>query len=186
MLNRQYLRQEWERLPKEQKLVGFRHNITGSAMLESPIKIPDVQHVLERGELFQEPGGKGQPARLIIPVQIRGETIGVLNIQSPEVEEWNQDQIEIAMAVAERVALSAENARLFEETSRRAERERTVSQITTSIRSTTDPQVMLQTAMDELKRVLGATEINIRPYTSSSSTRAAKKKDPIEKNTSTK
>lgn len=170
LLNRQYLRQEWERLPKEQKLAGYRYNISGSAPLEAPIDIPDVNKVIEKGEILQQPGKNGKPARLAVPVQIRGETIGVLNIQSPEISDWQQEQLEIVKAVAERVALSAENARLFEETSRRAERERTVSQITTSIRSTTDPQVMLQTALDELKHVLGATEINIRPYNSTSST----------------
>lgn len=165
LLNRQYLRQEWERLPKEQNLSGYRYNISGSSALENPIEIQDARNVLERGEIIQQPGENGQPARLTVPVQIRGETIGVLNIVSPEVDEWRQDQIEIVKAVADRVALSAENARLFEETSRRAERERTVSRITTNIRSTNDPQAMLQTALEELKFALGATVINIRPYT---------------------
>jgi hypothetical protein len=54
---------------------------------------------------------------------------------------------------------------LFEETTRRADRERTVSEITTHIRSTTDPEAMLKTALDELKRALGAKDIRIRPYT---------------------
>ena len=42
-------------------------------------------------------------------------------------------------AVAERVALSVENARLFDETSRRAARERLVTEITSKIRSLNDP-----------------------------------------------
>lgn len=165
LLNRQYLRQEWERMPQEQNLAGYRYNITGAMPLKTPMEIADLHHMLNKGELLQTPGGNGQPARLTIPVQIRGETIGILNIQSPEVTKWHPDQIEIARAVAERVALSIENARLFEETSQRAERERTVSRITTSIRSTNDPQTMLQTALEELKQALGATDINIRPYT---------------------
>jgi GAF domain-containing protein len=67
-------------------------------------------------------------------------------------------------AIAERVTLALENARLFEETTRRADREKTVSEITTRIRSVSDPQLMLQTALDELKRALGANYIQIRPY----------------------
>jgi hypothetical protein len=66
--------------------------------------------------------------------------------------------------VAERVSISAENARLFEETSGRAERERTVADITNKIRSTNDPNVMLATAMEELKKALGASRVQIVPY----------------------
>ena len=68
-----------------------------------------------------------------------------------------------AQAVAERVALSAENARLFEETTRRAERERLVSDITSKIRSVNDPQAMVQTAVEELRRALGATRVEVVP-----------------------
>jgi hypothetical protein len=56
-----------------------------------------------------------------------------------------------------------DNARLFEETSSRASRERLVSDITTKIRSTTDPQEMVRTAVEELKRALGATRVEIVP-----------------------
>jgi len=46
-----------------------------------------------------------------------------------------------------RVALSSENARLFDETSRRAERERMVSEITSKIRSTNSPKEMIDVAL---------------------------------------
>lgn len=71
--------------------------------------------------------------------------------------------MDLIIAVAERVALSAENARLFEETTSRATRERIVSDITNKIRSTNNPQEMIQTAMTELQRVLGASRIEITP-----------------------
>jgi GAF domain-containing protein len=56
------------------------------------------------------------------------------------------DQLEVAL----------ESARLYRETQQRAEREALVGQITTKIRSTTDPQTMLQTAVSELKQALQA------------------------------
>jgi len=91
--------------------------------------------------------------------------IGVLDIRSNNPKrQWNENEMAIIQAIAERVALALENARLFEETTRRADRERAVSEISTHIRSTTDPQVMLQTALDELKRALGAKDIRIHPY----------------------
>jgi twitching motility protein PilJ len=75
----------------------------------------------------------------------------------------NQDHLDLIKAVADRVALSAENARLFEETTRRAERERMVSDITGRIRSTSDPQAMIQTAVEELRKALGASRVEVIP-----------------------
>jgi GAF domain-containing protein len=66
--------------------------------------------------------------------------------------------------VAERVAVSAENARLFDETTGRAERESTVSEITSKIRSTNDPNEMIQIAINELKQVLNLKDVRIVPY----------------------
>jgi twitching motility protein PilJ len=106
------------------------------------------------------PRDKNQVA---IPIQLRGQTIGTLIVQAPSTEELNQEQIELIKVVADRVALSAENARLFEETTRRAERERLVSDITGRIRSVNDPQTMIQTAVEELRKVLGASRVEVIP-----------------------
>ncbi len=98
-----------------------------------------------------------------VPIKLRGETIGNLMVKSPEGSTWNQDQMDLIQAVAERVALSAENARLFDETTRRAERERLVTEITSKIRSTNDPEEMIRTALEELRTALGATQIQLIP-----------------------
>ncbi len=76
---------------------------------------------------------------------------------------WSADEINIAQAVTERLGLALDNARLFEETSTRASRERLVSDITTRIRGTNDPQEMIKTAVEELQRALGATRVEIVP-----------------------
>lgn len=99
----------------------------------------------------------------MVPIKLHGETIGNLIVKSPEGSDWNQDQVDLINAVAERVALSAENARLFDETTRRAERERLVTEITSKIRSTNDPEEMIRTALEELRNALGATQIQLIP-----------------------
>jgi twitching motility protein PilJ len=119
-------------------------------------------------DLSEASKGTGRDAQkktsqTVVPIDLRGETIGTLVVQSPSGESLNQDQINLIKAVAERVALSAENARLFEETTRRAERERLVSDITGKIRSGNDPQTMIQTAMEELRKALGASRVEVVP-----------------------
>jgi GAF domain-containing protein len=81
----------------------------------------------------------------------------------PNNEKIGSDQSDLIRAVAERLGLAVENARLFDETSTRASRERLVSDITTKIRSTNDPQEMINTAMKELQQALGATKVEILP-----------------------
>lgn len=156
-LYRQYLRQAWNRLPKEQNLAGFRYNARGSFPIETMRQV-DTAHAREEGiEEFKGP-------RISVPLAIRGETIGTLSVQIPDEKNISEDQMDLVNAVAERVALSAENARLFEETTRRAERERLVSDITVKIRSTNDPDAMVKIALEELKQALGATKVQLVPH----------------------
>ena len=162
-LYRQYLRQAWSRLPREQQLAGFKYSVTGAAPLDKPIELKGAKGA-------EGPGGRVQGEPLVVPIKLRGEVIGNLIVQDPQINKWTRDQIDLAQAVAERVALSVENARLFDETSRRAERERLVTEITSKIRGTNDPEAMIQTALDELRSALGASLVQLVPHTSSRQT----------------
>ncbi len=159
---RQYSQQEWQGLRKKQNLAGVHYKITGTDILDVPIQSPVIEKALEQGDVYIE-NEAGLPGALAVPIKLRGQIIGVLNISSPGKTNWSEDEIDIARAVAERVAISAENARLFEETARRAERERAVSNITSKIRSTNDPQSMLQIALDELQKALGGVQVQLQP-----------------------
>ena len=154
-LYRQYLRQAWNRLPREEHLLGYRYNISGAVPLENSIDLGDKAKGENKKQKISD--------RLIVPIKLRGEQIGNLLIQAPQSKEWSQDQLDLVQAVADRVALSAENARLFDETSRRAERERMVTDITSKIRSTNNPEEMIGIALDELRNALGATQVQLIP-----------------------
>jgi len=155
-ISRQSTREAWRRLPAEQDFLGYRYDIVGAESMNEPIKLSESA----------KGNGKGrqtEAGQIVVPIELRGETIGTLVVQTPSADRLNQDQLDLIKAVAERVALSAENARLFEETTRRAERERLVSDITSKIRSVNDPQSMIQTAMEELRKALGASRVEVIP-----------------------
>ena len=153
-ISHQLTREAWARMPVENKLLGYRYSIAGSSPLNEPLQLT---------ELSKSNRVQNEVSQVTVPIELRGETIGTLIVQSPATAALNQDQIDLIRAVAERVALSAENARLFEETTRRAERERLVSNITGKIRSVNDPQSMIQTAMEELRKALGASKVEVIP-----------------------
>jgi GAF domain-containing protein len=156
---RQYVRETWSRLPQEQKLAGFRYSGAGVAPLEYA--------EIESASLVSNPTENSPKREVVVPIVLREEKIGELAVQIPGEGRIKSDHMDVIKAVAERVALSVENARLFEETTRRAERERLVSDITTKIRGTNNPQDMIRTAMEELQKALGATRVEIVPHKSS-------------------
>jgi GAF domain-containing protein/HAMP domain-containing protein len=155
-ISRQYLRESWGRLSSEHKLTGFRYTASGASPLERDLATNNAKAQSAAKISDERPHVK-------IPIQLRGETIGTLKVNAPETGKLTDIQLDLMKAVAERVALSVENARLFEETAKRAERERRVSDITTKIRSANDPQQMIDTAIEELRQALGATFVEVVP-----------------------
>src|SRR5204863_9648691 len=128
LISRRATREAWDRLPEQQKLLGYRYNVTGATPLKERIKLTESTSVKNKGKQMAA-------SQAVIPIELRGEIIGTLLVQSPSGNKWNEDQLDLIKAVADRVALSAENARLFEETTARAEREKLVSDISSKIRS---------------------------------------------------
>jgi GAF domain-containing protein/HAMP domain-containing protein len=176
-LYRQYVHDAWHRARPDEQVAGYRY-AAGTAMpvrrgtaplgAQAPRRGTAPLHTAplgplppRRGTAPLDPGLASNVPPLRVPIKLRGETIGDLVVRRSQNQQWSQDEIDLVQAVAERVALSAENARLFDETSRRAERERLVTEITSKIRSSNDPQEMIRTAMNELRDVLGATQIQV-------------------------
>ena len=148
---RQYTRADWTTLQKTRKNPGYRYTFKGV-------------EPLERNARGDEQVSDSEKSLVRIPITIHDEQIGSLGLALPPSKVLSEDEMDIAKAIAERVALSVENARLFEETSSRAEREKTVAQISNKIRSTNDPELMIQTALQELQQALGASKVQILPY----------------------
>lgn len=147
-IQRQYIRETWSRLPKEEKLRGFRYSIIGS----SPLAEDD-------SSFSQEDASEKRTVK--VPISLRGETIGNLSVQIPKHEHLTADQTDLIKAVAERVALSAENARLFEETTRRAEQERIIADISSKIGTSVRMENILRTTATELSQLLDNADIFI-------------------------
>lgn len=98
----------------------------------------------------------GKPSTLAVPVKFRDQVIGIINIESSEINrKWTDDEVAMVQSISDRAAFALENARLFEETTRRAEQEETIAKVTTQIGASTDFNHILQTTIQELGRALG-------------------------------
>jgi GAF domain-containing protein len=158
-----YLTEAWKVLQPASLGKGYQGAGASVRPLERPITGDHIRQAIKKGETVMS-DNQGN-AHLAIPLRLRGQIIGVLNLQVPTGHKWNPDEVDIAEAVAERLSLAIESAALLEETRRRAERERLVTDITTRIRGSGDPEEMIRTAIAELRRALGVTRVEIVPQT---------------------
>lgn len=162
MLYGEYLSSAWER-KTNWKATGY-HYVPGSGRtLDQPVDWDEAQSALRSGRVTIAEREDSTLA-IAVPIRLQNQVIGILDIRSSESSrEWSEDEISMLEAIADRLGLALENARLFEETSGRAAREHAVAEITTRIRETNDPQVMIRTAIEELQRVLKVSRVEIIP-----------------------
>ena len=97
---------------------------------------------------------------LLAPVQVGGQTIGVLSFEARR--EWTRDEVNLVAAAVQQMGLALENARLLEETRLRAEQERLVAEITTRVRASPNLETILQTAVRELGVALDTDRTAVR------------------------
>lgn len=167
-LQQQYMVQAWKNVTTR-KYLGYHRTLAEGKPITQLIQRAEIVQALKSGKFVtiypQDSKKETELPALAIPIRIRDQAIGVLNLRSQDPNRrWSEEEISLLSSIADRLALALENARLFEETTRRAVRERTVSEITTKIRSKTDPESMIQTALAELQQVLGVSRVEILPY----------------------
>lgn len=119
-------------------------------------------HVKKAVSAQQTVVADGKDAALAIPIRLRNEVVGVMDIRAHDEHEWDEDEVDIAEAVADRLSLALETSLLLKSTQRRAELERITADIAGKIGTTTQFDSILRTAAEELSRVLGGSEVLVQ------------------------
>ncbi len=92
---------------------------------------------------------------VVIPVQLRGQTIGRLRLSAPDNRrEWTDDELGIVQATAERVALALEGARLLDGAQKRASREAFLSDVAAKLSTSFQLDSILRDTVQELGQTL--------------------------------
>ncbi len=147
--------------------VGYSYNADGTISISEPISSPSIEKALATGEIAQNQLSKNTPPAMAVPVKFRDQVIGIIHIEAAETDrKWTEDEITIIQSISERAAFALENARLLEQTRRRAEQEEAIAQISSQIGASTDFGHILQTTVEELGRTLGTTRAFIQLQTS--------------------
>jgi len=139
-LHRQYLAKAWEDVIAREGETDFTHE---SSPIETDAS-PDSQLVT-----------------LEVPLILRDQVIGSISIERDQATLTEEEEA-FVNSVASQAALALENARLVKETERSAQHNRSVTDITSKIWSSTSVDAILRTALQELGQTLGASEGTIQ------------------------
>jgi GAF domain-containing protein len=141
--------------------VPMGSGITGwAAANRRPLRVRDVT---EDPRYIQV--SSNTKSELAIPLIYRNELLGVLNVESEQVDAYTENDEEMLGTLGGSLAAIIANARLLEQIRQQVERERIVYEVTSKIRRSTDIQSILATTASELTRITGSrqTKIHISP-----------------------
>lgn len=151
---------QWVAYTGERDNIGYQFTGTSVNPLDQKVENANIRLAIQNKapSTAQETTG----SRLAVPIQLRGQVIGILNIEYPGKRIWDLDEIDITKSIAERVALAIENARLLKDAQNRAAKERIIGGIAAKLSSSNNMDRIFQTAAEELGLVMPDAEIVVQ------------------------
>jgi GAF domain-containing protein/HAMP domain-containing protein len=162
-IDRQNSREEWLTFSRVEATIGYHQSLKGGRKLTAAVESDQIRQAMNQGDVlvFNNDGGIQEPS-IVVPLKLRGQIIGSLNIKAPTLDRrWSNDEVNLAEAISERLSLALENARLIQESQRQVIKEQTISEITGKIGASINLKSVLQTAVEELGRAMPGSEVMI-------------------------
>jgi PAS domain S-box-containing protein len=94
-------------------------------------------------------------SEMAVPLIAGQDVLGVLDVQSDAVDRFEQEEIDIMTTLAAQVSVALQNARRYAEIQSAAQREHILREITDRVRSSSNADTILRTAVRELGDALG-------------------------------
>ncbi|MBK9927025.1 MAG: GAF domain-containing protein [Anaerolineales bacterium] len=150
-LSRQFVQTGWRQFTKKQNLLGVRHAGTKATILYSDEETKGKDQLLKT---TKQATVKPRGGFLSLPIKLRGEVIGSVDIQATDNRQWEQDEMDIVTAIIERAAIAMENSRLLNEAQQRAAREQAIGEMSAKIGAFTETEAILRATVNEIGQKL--------------------------------
>ena len=98
---------------------------------------------------------------IAVPLVLGNEVIGAIEVESGD-RKADAEAIQMVQAVAQRLAISLDKARLFEESQEATSREQRINEIVSRYQTVTNVDELLRITLEELTQTLGAKHSAIR------------------------
>lgn len=142
-------RQAWERFSQGSQVVGYEFDGVSASPIMREQELPEKSSQVVAGTPFS------------IPLRVRGEVIGTLDVWSQETDLSDAD-VYLLATISNRISQILESTRLLQEAQRLAWREQQVNTIATQVRNSINLETILQNTVRELGKSLGATRAFIQ------------------------
>ncbi|MGB7093484.1 MAG: GAF domain-containing protein, partial [Anaerolineales bacterium] len=142
------------------------HGLT-SVVINSrkPLVIGNIAEAVDSGARFVEnAAGDEQQVEsyLGVPIIVGEQVIGVVDVQSYRENAFDDDNVRLLTTLAANMGVALENARLFQETNRRADETAALNEIGREISATLDQNTVLEQIARRAKEILKAKDVVLR------------------------
>jgi len=149
----------WNELFKTRSQFGYRYFGKDIHPIEGEWQ-PEMIQAAKTGQRLENT--ENESSSLVIPIKVRNQVVGALNFRKEGPgKTWTSEETSLLETLTEQLGVAVESARLYEETQRRAERERLAGEISAKLRASNDPRTILQTAVQELRQALQANRAQV-------------------------
>lgn len=160
-----YDQEIWQREAEQRKVFRYAQGETDEDVESEASSEAMRQAVRDRRLVVDQDAREGR-AHITVPVTVRDAVVGVMHIEKSGARaRWSESQVDLVRMINEQLELALDSARLFEDTQKRAARERLVGDISSQMRAATNLEDMLRTAVQELGQRLALDEVvlELRP-----------------------
>lgn len=123
---------------------------------KKPLAIPEKAHEDPRFKLFQNLPEDRYESFLSVPITGREGLVGVINVQHKKTHEHTDRTLNLLTTLSRQVGRAIENARLYEETRRKAQTIQTLSAVSHTVTSDRLPDEALQMVVAMTAQLLGS------------------------------
>ncbi|MGA7795879.1 MAG: GAF domain-containing SpoIIE family protein phosphatase [Candidatus Acidiferrales bacterium] len=141
-------------------VIPIGQGITGTAAATGrAVRVPDVREDPRYINIIDS-----VRSEMVIPLMVKGQAIGVLDIQSTQVDYFTRDQQSVLTLMASRLAIAIENARLFERVRSQADTLLVLNDVGREANSILAVEELLRRAAELVKRVINYQILGILLY----------------------
>jgi len=134
-------------LEKGQGIIGR------AGLTNRPLIVPDVTK--EPGYVYWE-GMPHTRSELAVPINSKGEVIGILDIESDRIDAFDETDAETLSLLGNQLSIALENSRLFEQIRQKTQELESLMMVTTSLRQANSRKEMLNITLNQLLLLFGA------------------------------
>ncbi|HSJ52411.1 MAG TPA: cache domain-containing protein [Anaerolineae bacterium] len=148
-------RQAWAAMIRARPVHGYRCDAGGVL----PLPPGPRQGGADQARVEDDRGGR----TVSIPLLVREEPIGMLRFHKAGSEaHWTEDELALLARLSEELGQALESVRLYQDVQRGAARDRLIARVTGRMRESLQVDTVLQAAVQEMRRALFLSEVEVR------------------------